>query len=73
MKTELMATIVGGMLKPDEVLEIPEQTRVKLTIETIGAESDAVAAWKRIQARLEKSPVHGGGKRFIRDELYERH
>jgi hypothetical protein len=50
MKTELMATVVNGVLKPDEVL----------------------AAWKAVEERLQLRPVHGGGKRFTREELHER-
>lgn len=35
MKAELMATIEGGVLKPDMVLPFPDHTRVKLTIEPV--------------------------------------
>jgi hypothetical protein len=71
MKAELTATIVGGLLKPDQQLALPDQTRVKLTVETISPAPDA-AAWDALKARLEKWPVHGGGKQFTRDELHER-
>lgn len=72
MKAEVTATIVGGLLKPDEQLPLPDQTRVKLTVETIGPLPDAAAAWSTLKARLAQWPVHGGGKRFTRDELHER-
>jgi hypothetical protein len=72
MKAELTATIVGGLLKPDERLSLPEQTRVKLTIETIGRDPGASSAWESLKARLRLRPVHGGGKRFTREELHER-
>jgi len=35
MTTQVTATVVGGMLKPDESLPLAEQTRVNLTIEPI--------------------------------------
>jgi hypothetical protein len=71
MKAELMGTIVGGLLKLDEHLSLPDQTRVKLTIETIGPMPDPVSAWTALKARLRQRPVHGG-KHFTRDELHER-
>jgi hypothetical protein len=74
MTTQVMATLVNGMLKPDEALPLPDQARVKLTIEPIGEWSpeSASAAWEAIKARLRERPIHGGGKRFTRDELHER-
>jgi hypothetical protein len=72
--TEVTATVVNGMLKPDQSLPLPEQTRVKLTIEQIEEWSPekAQAAWQALQARLAERPIHGGGLRLTRDELHER-
>lgn len=72
MKEELTATVVGGLLRPDERLSFPDQTRVKLTIETIDGATDAATAWEALKARLGRRPVHGGGKHFTREELHER-
>jgi hypothetical protein len=74
MPTQITATVHNGMLKPDELLSLPEQTRVKLTIEPIEEWSPAKAraAWEALQARLKERPLHLGGKRFTRDELYDR-
>lgn len=72
MKTELTATIEGGVLKPDTALPFADHTRVKLTIEPIESENTSVAAWERLKERLRQRPVHGGGIRFTREELYER-
>lgn len=72
MTTQLTATVVDGMLKPDQALMLPDQTRVTLTIEPIGAKPDPVAAWAAMKARLRARPIHGGAKRFTRDELHER-
>jgi len=69
MTTEMTATVVNGMLKPDQTLSLADQTRVKLTIEPI---EEASAAWESLKARLRERPIHGGGKRFTRDELHER-
>ena len=69
MTTQMTATVVNGMLKPDQTLSLADQTRVKLTIEPI---EEASAAWESLKARLRERPIHGGGKRFTRDELHER-
>jgi predicted DNA-binding antitoxin AbrB/MazE fold protein len=74
MSTQITATFVNGMLKPDQSLPLAEQTRVKLTIEPIEEWSPerARAAWQAILARLKERPIHGGGLRFSRDQLHER-
>jgi hypothetical protein len=74
MTTQITATVVGGMLKPDQALPLAEQTRVRLTIEPIEDWSveKARAAWEALQARLKEHPIDGGGVRYTRDELHER-
>jgi hypothetical protein len=71
---QITATVVGGMLKPDEALQLAEQTRVKLTIEPLEVWSPekARAAWESLQARLKEHPIDSGGVRYTRDELHER-
>jgi hypothetical protein len=72
MTSQVTATVVGGMLKPDQSLHLPEQTRVQLTIEPIVEHLDPVAAWESLKARLRARPILGLGKRYTRDELHER-
>jgi predicted DNA-binding antitoxin AbrB/MazE fold protein len=72
MMTQVTATVVGGMLKPDEKLEIPETTRVNVTIEALPERVEAVAAWESLKAWIATSPMHGLGRRLTRDELHER-
>jgi hypothetical protein len=74
MTTQMTATVVNGMLKPDQTLPLADQTRVKLTIEPIEEWSPeaALAAWEAIKARLRERPLHFGGKRYTREELHER-
>lgn len=72
MKAELTATIEDGVLKPDAALPFPNHTRVKLTIEPVESENPFVVAWKQLKERLRQRPIHGGGKRFTREELHER-
>lgn len=74
MSTQVTATFVNGMLKPDQPLLLPDQARVKLTIEPIEewSQEGATAAWESLKARLRDRPIHGGGRRFTRDQLHER-
>jgi predicted DNA-binding antitoxin AbrB/MazE fold protein len=72
VKTELTATIEGGVLKPDVALPFPESTRVKLTIEPVDAENTAAAAWQRLKERIRQQPIGGLATNFSREDLYER-
>ena len=69
---DFTATVDNGILRPDAALPFPDQTRVKLTIETIERGADPASAWESLKARVRQRPVHGGGKHFTRDELHER-
>jgi hypothetical protein len=74
MTTQVTATFVGGIPKPDQALPLAEQSRVRLTIEPIDdwSPEKARAAWESLQARLKERPFNGGGVRYTRDELHER-
>jgi hypothetical protein len=70
-KAELMATIEGGVLKPDAVLPFPDHTRVKLTIEPLDSENPSLAAWKHLKEHIRQHPIVGLAGKFSREELYE--
>ncbi len=74
MTTRMTATVIDGMLKPDEKLRLADQTRVSVVIEPIQerSETTALAAWDAIKAHLQIRPLHFGGRRYTRDELHER-
>ena len=72
MTTRVTATVVGGMLKPDETLPLPDQTRVTLTIEPLAAPRAPAAAWEELKEWIRQNPLHGLGPRLTRDELHER-
>ena len=75
MTTYVSATVIDGMLKPDETIALPDQTRVRLIVEPIEEtprKSTAQEAWAAIQERLKQRPLHFGGERYTRDELHER-
>ena len=71
MRAEMTATVENGILKPDVALPFPDQTRVKLTIETVDAENQSLAAWNRLQKLIEQHPIVGLAGKFSREELYE--
>lgn len=72
MTTQVTATVVNGMLKPDEQLLLADQTRVNLTVEPIIEKPEPAAAWESLKARLRQRPIHGLGTHFTRDQLHER-
>lgn len=74
MATQVEGTLIDGVLKPDQPLPLPDQSRVRLTIELIEdwPRAAAIAAWESIQARLRQRPIHGDGVRYTRDQLHER-
>lgn len=74
MTTQVTATLVDGVLKPDRPLPLADQTRVKLTIEPIEewSREGSLAAWESLKAMIRERPLHLGGKRYTRDELHER-
>jgi hypothetical protein len=72
MSTQVTATVVGGLLKPDRTLALADHTRVNLTIEPIIEKPEPAAAWESLKARLRQRPIHSLGRRYTRDELHER-
>jgi hypothetical protein len=74
MITQVTATFVNGLLKPDQTLALADHARVKLTIEPIEewSQERAMAAWESLKAQIREKPLHFGGQRYTRDELHER-
>jgi hypothetical protein len=74
MTTHVSATWTGGVLKPDSALPLPDQTRVRLTVEPVDEWSPEKAreAWERFRALATEHPINSGGVRYTRDELHER-
>ena len=73
MTTQTTATVVDGALKLDEPLDLPNETRVRVTVEC--ADSKRVArqeALKRLFEYMNQHPINSGGLRFTRDELHDR-
>lgn len=72
MNTQVTATFVNGMLRPDEELPLADQARVRLTIEPLTERPEPIAAWQSLKAWIMQNPLHGLGRHLTRDELHER-
>ena len=73
MISEVDATLVNGVLQPDQALPLPDRVRVHLTIEVIAdRRSLARESWQAIRDRLKDRPLHFGAGHLTRDEMHER-
>lgn len=72
MSTQVDATFVNGVLKPDQPLPLPDQTRVRLTIEPVKPRLSPQEAWAQLKEWIRENPLHGLGRHLSRDELHER-
>jgi hypothetical protein len=74
MRTDLTATVIDGTLKLDEPLPWPDDSRVRVTIESIGdSNQDWFGALEALDRLRRERPIRAGGLRFTRDQLHERH
>lgn len=72
MTTHVTATVVGGILKPDRDLSLPDQMRVQLTIEPLANQPEPKEAWQSLKTWIQQNPLHGLGRHLTREELHER-
>jgi hypothetical protein len=72
MTTQVTATFVHGMFKPDQALPLADQARVRLTIEPLTEQLEPMEAWQSLKAWIKQKPLHGLGRHLTRDELHER-
>ena len=63
MKTQALATVEKGQLTLDEPLNLPDQSRVNLTVEPLSdSRNDPLTAWQSLRQRVRERPVHSGGQ-----------
>lgn len=75
MTTTVTATFANGVLTPDQPLPLGELERVRLTVEPLADQwtpEKGRAAWEALQKLMREQPLHFGGEKFTRDELYDR-
>jgi predicted DNA-binding antitoxin AbrB/MazE fold protein len=67
------AIVQGGMFRPEQPTELPEGTRVHLVVQLVPAKeltfAEKFARFEELRAR---SPIHAGGEKFRREDLYDR-
>jgi hypothetical protein len=74
MKAETLGTVVAGALKLDQQLDWPDQSRVRVAVESLEAwQTRLREGWKAWKMFSDEHPIHAGGLRYSRDELHERH
>ena len=70
---EISVTYIGGVLKPDERLDLPEGARLRAVI--LPAAPDPAAAeraWETIKRIRESGVFRSGGRKLTRDQMHER-
>ncbi len=73
MNKPITGTVVDGRLSLDEAIDLPNHTRVELTITSItNGDHDRPAATAEFLEFIKSNPIDSGGIRFTRDELHER-
>jgi hypothetical protein len=72
MSTQVTATFVNGMLKPDQDLPLADQARVRLTIEPMAEQLEPMEAWESLKEWIREKPLRGLGRHLTRDKLHER-
>lgn len=70
----ITAVVENGMLKPDEPLNLPPQTSVRLLIVgPVPPLSDAEEkSWQELEQLWDEASVDSGGVHLTRDQLHER-
>ena len=78
MPMQVTATVIDGGLRVDEPISLPNNTRVRLVVDPLPvptpdslSDAERQAAWDALKQCLKERPLHLGGQRFSRDELYE--
>jgi len=66
-------TLIDGVVRLDELVDVPNNSRVTVTLGVI--QYDPLKAKEALDRMLERNqdrPVHSGGVRYTREELHER-
>lgn len=71
----IAATFEDGVFKPDEQPELPPSTRVRLVVEPLHEDTEAMqreAAWETVERLWRQSSIDSQGERLSREQLHER-
>ena len=73
MRTETTGIIVGGVLQLDDLIDMPDKSRVRVAIEPLeewrSRLRTGLEEWKQL---CQEQPVNSEGRRYTRNQLHER-
>lgn len=72
MSTDITGTVLGGTLKLDQPLSLPDQSRVRVTIQPVISNEGWRHALEALEHLRQEHPICSDGQRFSRDDLHER-
>jgi hypothetical protein len=76
MTTEFTATFTNGAFYPDVPIFLPEQGRFKITVEPVceppAQAANSLAVLAEMREYAQRHQMGSGGRRYRRDELYDR-
>ena len=73
MKAQATGTLMDGVMQLDQPVNLPNHSRVSVTIEAITIDpAQARAAFESFRQLIQRHPIHSGGYHYTRDELHER-
>lgn len=72
MIADLTGTVLGGTLKLDQPLLLPDQSRVRVTIQPVQSNEGWNLALEALERLRRERPIRSEGLRYTRDELHER-
>jgi len=74
LETQVEGTLVDGVVRLDENVDIPNNSRVTIIIRELDQnQSEQKAALQSFLKRADDRRFTSEGERFSRDELHERH
>lgn len=73
METQVTGTLVDGVVRLDEQVDIPNNSRVRVALQTIDEAktlyNEGLNEWLQT---CKDHPISSGGLRYTRDQLHER-
>ncbi len=73
MTAHATGTLIDAVIQLDQPINLPNRTRVNLSIEPV--EEPAVSsrvAFESFKRLIDEHPIRSGGRHYTRDELHER-
>jgi hypothetical protein len=73
METQVMGTLIDGVVRLDEQVDIPNNSRVRVGLQTLDEAknryNEGLENWIQL---CKDHPINSGGLKYTREELHER-